>query len=385
MCSGPVQAQFYKWQDASGEWHFSDEPPPETESGPLATDVEVLEPPIPNIQSLSDSAPADRPLAESVFHDDNTTPSAGAMLAQRLVEKFPDAAPIARATLSVVTIETALGNGSGFFITSEGHIVTNRHVVRPAKSTAIEKLRANLEQREQALAKMARQLRAEKVSLKKFKKDLDEHAEFVESKPNDSQSRVIAQAEHDDYEERYKARQRGYQSARRRYRQMSKEVADLTSDLNFKVSMSNVSQRFKILLKDDTQTWAALVAVSKEHDLALLQVLNAQTPFLTKALGGAVSQGVSVFAIGSPMGLRDSVTKGIITGEQDGLIMTDTQILPGNSGGPLVTEWGDVVGVNTFKLAEEANRQGFGMAIPIERVFTAFSDKLPEIYTVPTP
>lgn len=372
------EAQFYKWKDAQGNWHMSDEPPPESGSERAVSGVEKFGEVRPNISSVkpdgSDSGSV--PSNDSSNADDGWSPT-GENLAERLIEKYPDEAPIARTTLAVVTVETALGSGSGFFVTNVGHLVTNKHVVRPAKSSAMDETKAELEKRRSALRKMDRALRKEKKALREFKQELEDHADFVESKADGSSGRKIAEREHDTYLRRYKKREREFQADQRRYRVLNKELSDLKSDLNFKISMSNVARRFKIYLKDDTQIWAELVSLSDEHDLALLKVQDNETPYLTSAVKGYMSQGMSVFAIGSPMGLRDAVTKGIITGKQEGLIMTDTQILPGNSGGPLVTEWGDVVGVNTFKLAEEANRQGFGLAIPIEVVFEAFSDELP--------
>lgn len=405
--SSLAQAQYYKWKDARGNWHLSDEPPPQ--EGP--------EKPISKVQRIGSGADASSSSGGKVFTGGNVGGSktgrdiggrqeqevrsapagvtlppvsdstdgwspTGENLAQRLMEKFPDDSPIARTTLSVVTVETALGNGSGFFVTNVGHLVTNKHVVRPAKSSAIVGTEADLEERRKALEKMSRDLRSERTALRNFRKELEEHADFVKSKNEGSSAQKIAQREHDAYEKRYKKREQEYLSAQKRFRIMSKEVEDLASDLNFKISMSNVARRFKVYLKDDSQVWADLVSLSDEHDLALLKVQNHETPYLLPSVDGYFSQGMSVFAIGSPLGLRDAVTKGIITGEQEGLIMTDTQILPGNSGGPLVTEWGDVVGVNTFKLAEEANRQGFGLAIPIKLVFETFSDVLPGLPSV---
>ena len=76
-------------------------------------------------------------------------------------------------------------------------------------------------------------------------------------------------------------------------------------------------------------------------------------------------QGMSVFAVGSPLGLADAMTKGVVTRVRRDHIMTDAKILPGNSGGPLITEDGKVIGINTLKLARNADAEGFGLAIPV--------------------
>ena len=72
-----------------------------------------------------------------------------------------------------------------------------------------------------------------------------------------------------------------------------------------------------------------------------------------------------VFAVGSPLGLADNMTAGVVTRVRGDHIMTDAKILPGNSGGPLITETGKVIGINTLKLARNANAEGFGLAIPV--------------------
>jgi serine protease Do len=83
-------------------------------------------------------------------------------------------------------------------------------------------------------------------------------------------------------------------------------------------------------------------------------------------------QGEIVFAFGSPEGLRNTVTMGIISAvaRQTDLdspmvyVQTDAPINPGNSGGPLVNVNGEVVGVNTFILSQSGGNEGLGFAIP---------------------
>jgi serine protease Do len=85
-----------------------------------------------------------------------------------------------------------------------------------------------------------------------------------------------------------------------------------------------------------------------------------------------VRQGELVFAIGSPEGLRDSVTMGVVssvarqTETNDAMfyIQTDAALNPGNSGGPLVDIDGNLVGINTFMLSQGGGSEGLGFAIP---------------------
>ncbi|HMD15140.1 MAG TPA: trypsin-like peptidase domain-containing protein [Terriglobales bacterium] len=117
---------------------------------------------------------------------------------------------------------------------------------------------------------------------------------------------------------------------------------------------------------------ARLVGLHKDTDLALLKV--EQTGLPTLSLGGRrpVHQGQLVFAMGSPEGLENSVTMGVVSSvarQADPsrpmvYIQTDAPINPGNSGGPLVDSDGYVVGINTFILSSAGGSEGLGFAIP---------------------
>src|SRR6266478_3699252 len=117
---------------------------------------------------------------------------------------------------------------------------------------------------------------------------------------------------------------------------------------------------------------AHIVGVSREIDLALLKVDGVKLTALPVANYRNVRQGEAVFALGSPQGLRNSVTHGIISAvarqtDPDSpmvYIQTDAPINPGNSGGPLVNVEGEVIGVNTFILSQSGGNEGLGFAIP---------------------
>jgi serine protease Do len=117
---------------------------------------------------------------------------------------------------------------------------------------------------------------------------------------------------------------------------------------------------------------ARIIGVTREIDLALLKVELKGLPALELANYRDLRQGESVFALGSPEGLRNSVTHGIVSSvarqtDPDATmvyVQTDAPINPGNSGGPLVDVNGDVVGVNTFILSQSGGNEGLGFAIP---------------------
>ena len=125
---------------------------------------------------------------------------------------------------------------------------------------------------------------------------------------------------------------------------------------------------------------ARIVGVSRELDLALIKVDAGTLPALPLANYRKLGQGEMVFAFGSPGGLRNSVTMGIVSAvarqtDPDSplvYIQTDAAINPGNSGGPLVNVNGEVVGVNTFILSESGGNEGLGFAIPSGVVGVAY-------------
>ncbi len=117
---------------------------------------------------------------------------------------------------------------------------------------------------------------------------------------------------------------------------------------------------------------AKLIGVHKESDLALLKIDQTGLPTLSLGSARLVHQGELVFAMGSPEGLQNSVTMGVVSsvGRQADpnrplvYIQTDAPINPGNSGGPLVDTDGYVVGINTFILSQGGGSEGLGFAIP---------------------
>ena len=117
---------------------------------------------------------------------------------------------------------------------------------------------------------------------------------------------------------------------------------------------------------------ARIVGTASEIDLALLKVDVTGLRALTFANYDAIRQGELVFAFGSPEGLRNSVTMGVVSSvarqpDPDSptiYIQTDAPINPGNSGGPLVNVDGELVGLNTLILSESGGSQGLGFAIP---------------------
>jgi serine protease Do len=117
---------------------------------------------------------------------------------------------------------------------------------------------------------------------------------------------------------------------------------------------------------------ARIIGVAKDVDLALLKVDNVKLAALPLAMYRNIRQGEVVLAFGSPEGLRNTVTFGVVSSVARQIdpdspmvyIQTDAPINPGNSGGPLINVDGEVIGVNTFILSQSGGNEGLGFAIP---------------------
>ncbi len=132
------------------------------------------------------------------------------------------------------------------------------------------------------------------------------------------------------------------------------------------------ADQIKVILADDKEFDAELVGRDPKTDIALIRIKGAKS-LKPLELGNSedLKVGTWVVAIGSPFGLEQTVTAGIVSakgriigsGPYDDFIQTDASINPGNSGGPLLNMDGKVVGINTAIIA---SGQGIGFAIPID-------------------
>ena len=125
---------------------------------------------------------------------------------------------------------------------------------------------------------------------------------------------------------------------------------------------------------------ARVLGLDPVLDLALLRIeTKAPLPAVRLGDSSTLRVGEEVVAIGSPIGLEQSMTRGIVSGlnrllpglPDQPMIQTDAPINPGNSGGPLVDRCGGVIGINTF-ISEDA--QSVGFAIPVNAVKAVLKD-----------
>jgi serine protease Do len=146
------------------------------------------------------------------------------------------------------------------------------------------------------------------------------------------------------------------------------------------------ADRIRVKVQDDPPGMvrdARVVGSDQETDLAVIKI-EADKPFPTARLGNSDGMQVGdwVLAVGSPFGLQETVTAGIVSakgrnivpGRQfQSFIQTDAAINPGNSGGPLVNMAGEVIGINTAILTDTNAYAGVGFALPSNTVMQVYN------------
>ena len=339
-CSIGVSADVYKYQDKNGKWHFTDKPPASKTT--------------------------------TAYSANSSNSATKVDLQNDLQQKFKPVSKIDEAALAVVTVKTSGGSGSGFFVTDDGYIITNRHVVRPSTSSQSKDIEARLAERKRQLDNYKVDLKYDDERLRDAKRNIDENRKYM----NSGKATASQKSQYDRYVNRYRKQKKQYDTNLSQFRKLQREYKKTKSEFGFSTSLSNFSKNFTIRLKGGKTLKARLVKISKDYDLALLKLDNYTTPFLSLADKRHPRQGSKAFAIGSPLGITDSLTAGIITKSARDYLFTDTRILPGNSGGPLIDEQGNVIGVNTAVLSQHQQADGLGVAIYAARIRGEFARDL---------
>jgi V8-like Glu-specific endopeptidase len=343
LIAAPCCAKIYKYKK-DGVWHYTDSPPREM----LKESEEMIE--------TGESAPA---------------PTAGGT---PLLTEYPARNAIEKATAATVAIKGSLGFGSGFFISKSGHILTNKHVVRTTESREKDekkffgRMEGEIEQIKKQFADEKKRLDSQAQKLEKLK-SLAENEKTPLRKKSYEDEYTYRKKAYDEWLADYEKRLEQFHSEEKVYR-------DQRSEYDYGKVVGNLSRSFTIILADNTELHARLVATSSIHDLALLKLDGYQTPALKILDTPSLFPGLGLYAIGSPAKLTNSVTSGVFSGFENDFIQTNAQIYPGNSGGPLVTEFGAVVGINTFKKLTR-KFEGLGFAIPIRKALQEFRSHLP--------
>jgi len=348
-------AEIYKYKDEQGNWQFSDQPQKGENSRVYSSSIK--------------SNPTDE--NETTTSSSNYSTDIKALL----YKKYNPGNPIERASLATITIETHLAIGSGFFISSDGYILTNKHVVRPSASNTWQDTNDKFKERKKKFDKHTKKLDEEADILKSMHADLKMRENEI--KNGKEQASIDYQtARYNNFKNEYLDRKQHYNQIKTDFDNKKRIFEKERSNFNIKSSMANVTKTFKIILKNEQTLTARLITVSKEYDLALLKLDRHTTPYIMPN-ESRVHQTMEVYAVGSPLGIRDSVTSGIITGIKKGYVLTDTKILPGNSGGPLLSKAGMAIGINTARVSEFESSEGLGIAIPMAIAHKEFAKYLP--------
>ena len=147
------------------------------------------------------------------------------------------------------------------------------------------------------------------------------------------------------------------------------------------------ADRIKVKLAgDEAEYRGRLIGFDSETDVAVLKI-DAKQPLIPVQIGNSdsVQVGDWVIAIGSPFGLRATVTAGIVSAERtsrdlpgagtfQNFLQTDAAINPGNSGGPLLNTRGEVIGVNTMIATRSGSYEGIGFALPSNTAVKVYNE-----------
>src|SRR4051812_21781030 len=147
------------------------------------------------------------------------------------------------------------------------------------------------------------------------------------------------------------------------------------------------AEKITVTFNDGVEASATVVGTDPQSDVAVIKVDNTSYRPLQRGVSSKLKVGELVMAVGSPFGLSQTVTTGIISATErnefgingpdsyESFLQTDAAINPGNSGGPLVDMSGRVIGINSAIVSGSRGNDGVGFAIPID-LASNVADKL---------
>jgi serine protease Do len=159
---------------------------------------------------------------------------------------------------------------------------------------------------------------------------------------------------------------------------ISKDGLIITNKHVIKNDESQIADKVKVTLSDGTELVGNVLGISRHQDLALIRIPNQnRLKFLNLAKLDTVRVGQNVYALGSPFGIDNTFTSGILNkiSKTESILLHDARINHGNSGGPLLNSQGEVIGVNTQLLnSGSTNDASIGIAIDVDRVRELITD-----------
>ncbi|MDO9263103.1 MAG: hypothetical protein Q7U02_03995, partial [Desulfosalsimonadaceae bacterium] len=265
----PGYSEIYKYQDENGNWKFSDVPP---EDAP--EDIEVMDGMVNNAAGLKN-------------------------IKQTLYRKFSPRNRIEEASLSAVKITSTIGTGSGFFVTGNGYILTNRHVLYGDENQA-KRAEETFEYVDSEIKFADTQFDFEAKKLEEAGEHLEGMRNEIDALPDKSPRKSSLEKQYQADMEYFAAWKERYEDQKHRYESEKGEYKGEKSNFKSKMATAGMSGSFKVTLKNGDELDAWLVRTSQDADLALLKVNGCVTPAIGTADAGSLAQGQTVLAIGSP-------------------------------------------------------------------------------------
>ena len=337
-----ARADILGYQDATGLWHFTDRP------------------------------------AEGAVRIEPSGPTRSKDLAAQLTgwrgltsEMDSDPEP----ALAVVSVRTPIAEGAGFFCSVDGYILTTRHLVRPVGSDAWQQGRAAIDRAQGGIEELQGQAKEWRSRLRRIDAQLSSLGEDDDRSgaPDEATQVERLRESRGQVARRVDELERLLRDGRRRAR--SDRVA-----FDVKGASATLAANVEVRLADGTPLRARVVAVAQGEDLALLKLDGYRTPALPCGVDVALAPGQAVFALGHPGEASVGVAPGLVLRASAEEVVTNVQLVPGYSGGPMLDAAGRVVGVSALKRvgADEAvYAEGQGIAIPIASAWREFPQLSP--------
>jgi len=289
-----------------------------------------------------------------------------------------------RVNKATVMVKTPISIGSGFFVTNTGYILTNRHVIDKSE-TLVPDFEKNLQKGHSYLDKGTDLMRQMKKQLAEYEQSLEQQGQELNHLRNwlrDTERRIASGGSFPALEESFESRRLEYNRKVQIYNRLLEQHKQLRMDFErVKNQVGSLQEKvtkkeeeyskvlyeplFKVMLSDGSEHRAYKVAMSTKYDVGLLKIDGLKTPCVEVGDPQRIQKGCTVFAIGSPLGLSNSVTSGVFSAHREDMLQTSAPINIGNSGGPLLTEDGKVIGINTQKMVGPGV-EGISFAIPID-------------------
>jgi len=147
------------------------------------------------------------------------------------------------------------------------------------------------------------------------------------------------------------------------------------------------ADEIKVVLSDKREFIGKVIGTDPKTDIAVIRIKGKNLPTVPWGNSDKIEVGRTVFAIGNPLGLSQTVTRGIVSAkgranvgiaDYEDFIQTDAAINPGNSGGALINTKGELIGINTAIFSRSGGNMGIGFAVPSNMVRDVMSALIKE-------